>query len=101
MLGTGAGTVVLGVVLVLLGALGATRTSAPRTGRARPDGAVPRGVAGFAASLVPFGVLIGAGGALVRGGDLVATMVAGGLLVPLVAVVGRLVEARRRTARGD
>jgi hypothetical protein len=41
-------------------------------------------------------VLLGAGAALVRGYDLAAAMAVGGVVVPLVGAVGRMVEVRRR-----
>lgn len=82
----GAGIVVLGVVLLVVGAVGASL--AHRT-PGRPT--LPRVLA-----LVPFGVLIGAGAALVRGWDLLAAIVAGAVLVPLVGVGGDLLAARRR-----
>jgi hypothetical protein len=85
----GAVTVVLGLVLVALGATGAT-LAVRETGRPTP---------GRLVRLVPFGVLVGAGAALVRGWDLGATAALGAVLVPLVALLGDLRAARRR-ARG-
>lgn len=70
---------VLGVVLVLLGATGATLTQRrlDRAGRARLALLV----------LIPHGVLIGAGAAMVRGWDLWVAIVAGAVLVPAVGAV--------------
>jgi CHASE2 domain-containing sensor protein len=83
----GPGAVVLGIALLVIGAYGATRLQATR------------GPLAAALALAPFGVLIGAGAALVRGWDLVPTTVAGALLVPFVALAGRSIEARRRRGR--
>jgi hypothetical protein len=82
----GVWVVVLGVLLVVLGALGASLTQG-RGGRP-----TLRRVLG----LVPFGVLIGAGSALVRGWDIGVSLAAGALLVPLVGVMGDVLSARRR-----
>lgn len=78
----------VGVVLVVVGAVGATVTQRrlEEEGRGRR---VPL-------MLVPFGVLIGAGAAIARGWELPGAMAAGAVLVPLVAVVGRWWEVRRR-----
>jgi hypothetical protein len=83
--------VLVGVVLVALGAVGATVTSrhAERGGRATT----------LPVRLVPFGVLVGAGGAMVRGWDLLSSMVVGAVLVPLVGAVGRWLEVRRARGR--
>jgi hypothetical protein len=78
--------VVLGALLVVLGALGASLTQG-RSGRPSL-----RRVLG----LVPFGILIGAGSALVRGWDLTVSLTVGAVLVPLVGVVGDVLAARRR-----
>jgi hypothetical protein len=83
-------TVVLGVALVVLGALGASLT------HRAPSRPTLRRLLG----LVPFGVLIGSGAALVRGWDLLASIVAGALLVPLVGVGGDVLAARRRARSG-
>lgn len=82
----GDGIRVLGLVLVLVAAWGATR-SAPGQGALRT--LLP---------LVPFGVLMGAGAALVRGGGLVPAIVVGAVGVPLVGAVGRVRRARRTSA---
>ena len=78
---------VLGIGLVVLAAVGATTTqrSLEADGRAS--------IAPL--YLVPFGLLLGAGAAMVRGFDLVAAMVVGAVLVPLVGIVGRMIEVRR------
>lgn len=78
----GDGTVVLGLLLVVLGAWGATRS--------QPEGA---GALRSIVPLVPFGVLIGAGAGMVRGGGIVIGLVAGAVAVPLVGAIGRV---RRR-----
>ncbi len=83
-------TTALGAVLALLGATGAT-LAARDPGRPTP---------GRLLRLVPFGVLVGAGAALVRGWDLGVTAALGAVLVPLVAVVGDVRAARRRARRG-
>ncbi len=83
--------VVAGVALLALGAVGATvtqrRLEADRRARWVP------------VALVPYGVLVGAGAALIRGWALPAAMAVGAVLVPLVGVAGRLVELRRRRRR--
>ena len=79
----------LGLVLVLLGATGATLL-----GR---DAGRPTAVRLL--RLAPFGVLVGAGAALVRGWDLGATALLGAVLVPAVAVAGDVIAARRRARR--
>ncbi len=79
---------IAGVVLIVLGALGATvtqrRLEAAHRGRLVP------------VLLVPYGVLMGGGAAFVRGWDLALSMLIGGVFVPLVGVVGRLIDVRRR-----
>jgi hypothetical protein len=82
---------VVGLVLVLLGAVGATVTQRRFEREGRTARALPL--------LVPFGVLIGAGAAIVRGWDLVASMVVGGVLVPVVGAASRLLEVRRGRGR--
>lgn len=80
----------LGLVLVALGATGATVLGGA-SGRPTPLRLL---------RLLPFGVLVGAGAALVRGWDLAATAGLGAVLVPLVAVAGDVLAARRRARRG-
>ena len=86
-------TIVVGALLVLVGATGATLTQRhlDATGRSRLA----------LLALVPYGVLIGAGAALVRGWDLTAALVVGALLVPLVGAAGRLLEVRRARRAGQ
>ncbi|MFA9430414.1 hypothetical protein [Egicoccus sp. AB-alg2] len=84
---------VLGLLLVALGATGATVTQR----RFEQEGRSQRAPLW----LVPFGVLVGAGAALVRGWDLGGSMLAGAILVPLVGAAGRLLEIRRRRRRED
>jgi len=86
----GALTIALGAGLLVLGAGGAGAVHRRQHGRPRPAGVLV---------LAPFGVLIGAGAALVRGWDLGLSAVAGALAVVIVAVVGDVLSARRR-ARG-
>ncbi|MFA9444922.1 hypothetical protein [Egicoccus sp. AB-alg6-2] len=83
---------VLGLLLVLLGATGATLTQRRFELEGRSQHAP--------LWLVPFGILVGAGAALVRGWDLAGSMLIGAVLVPLVGAVGRLLEVRRRNRRG-
>jgi uncharacterized membrane protein YhaH (DUF805 family) len=82
---------VVGVVLVLLGATGATVTQRRLDAEGRSALAL--------LALVPFGVLIGAGAALARGWDLTISLVVGAVLVPVVGALGRLLEVRRRRRR--
>lgn len=89
----GAAAVLLGVVLVVFGAVGATVTQR----RMDDDGRS----AMAPLFLAPFGVLIGAGAAVARGWDPIAAILAGAVLVPLVGVVGRLVEVRRARRDGS
>lgn len=84
-------TVVVGVVLVALGAGGATVTQRRLEAEGRATIAP--------LWLVPFGVLIGAGAAIARGWDLVAAMVVGAVAVPVVGAVGRYLEVRRHRRR--
>lgn len=51
--------------------------------------------------LVPCGAAIGSGAALVRGWDVLGSGVAGAALLPLFAIVSRLVEVRRRARRDE
>lgn len=85
--------VVLGVLFVAAGAIGATVTQR----RLDEKGHSRRALL----ALVPFGVLIGAGAALARGWDPTAALVVGAVLLPVVGAVGRWFEVRRaRRARG-
>ncbi len=84
-------SIVIGAVLLLLGAVGATVSQ---------RGLEERGRASLAPlGLVPFGILMGAGAALIRGWDLWTSILVGAVVVPLVGVVGRLIEVRRRRRR--
>lgn len=83
--------VAVGIVLLALGATGATVTTR------RYEDADLRQLAVLGA--LPFGILIGAGAALVRGWDLVGSMVVGGLVVLVVAGAKQLLDARRRAGR--
>jgi hypothetical protein len=78
---------VVGAGLLLLGAAGAGMVHRRQHGRPAPVSLL---------ALAPFGVLIGAGAALVRSWDLGLAAVAGALAVMLVALVGDLLAARRR-----
>ena len=84
-------TMVVGVVLVALGAGGATVTQRRLEAEGRATIAP--------LWLVPFGVLIGAGAAIARGWDLVAAMVVGAVAVPMVGAVGRYLEVKRHRRR--
>jgi NhaP-type Na+/H+ or K+/H+ antiporter len=85
---------VVGILLVLVGAAGATSTQRWLEARGRATVAP--------LFLVPFGVLIGAGAAFARGFDLAASMLVGAVLVPLVGAAGRYLEVwRHRRRRGD
>ncbi len=84
-------TAAVGVVLVLLGATGATLIQRRLDAEGRSALAL--------LALVPFGVLIGAGAALARGWDLPVSLLVGASLVPVVGAVGRLLEVRRRRRR--
>lgn len=84
----------VGLALLALGAVGATLTqrmlTEQRRGRRIP------------LAMVPFGVLIGAGAALIRGFDLLVALLVGAAVMPAVAVAGRWLEVRRgRSRRGD
>lgn len=83
--------VVIGVALVLVGAVGATTSQRWLEGRGRATVAP--------LLLVPFGVLIGAGASIARGWDLPSAMLVGAVLVPVVGAVGRLLEVRRTRRR--
>jgi hypothetical protein len=85
--------VAIGLVLVALGAIGAS-VAARGFDVGGPAWRVPL-------RLIPFGVLIGGGASLVRGWDLGAGVLVGALTVPLVGTVGRLIEVRRGRASRD
>lgn len=80
--------IAIGAVLLLLGAVGATMSQRGLERRGRAT-LTPLG-------LVPFGVLMGAGGAMIRGWDLWVSMVVGAVFVPVVGIIGRLLEVRRK-----
>lgn len=85
--------VAIGLVLVVLGAVGATVVARGFDGEG-PAWRVPL-------RLIPFGVLIGGGASLVRGWDLGVGLLVGAVLVPLVGTVGRMIEVRHhRSQRG-
>lgn len=79
---------VIGVALLLLGASGAGLMHRRQHGRPGPVSVL---------ALAPFGVLIGAGAALVRGWDLGTSAVVGALAVVVVALGGDVMAARRRS----
>ena len=85
--------IAIGAMLLLLGAVGATvsQRGLERRGRAT---LAPLG-------LVPFGILMGAGAAMMRGWDLWVSMAVGAVVVPVVGAVGRLIEVRRLRRRRD
>lgn len=85
--------VAVGLVLLALGAVGATAVARTFDTADRPT-RVPL-------QLIPFGILVGAGASLVRDWDLLAGVLVGGALVPLVGTVARLLEVRRRRWRRD
>lgn len=80
----------LGVLLLVMGAAGAGAIHRRQHGRPGPASVL---------TLAPFGVLIGAGAALVRGWDLGLSSVAGALAVLVVALGGDVLAARRRAKR--
>lgn len=81
-------SIAIGAALLVLGAVGATVSQ---------RGLEQRGRATLAPlSLVPFGILMGAGAAMIRGWDLWVSMAVGAVVVPLVGVIGRIIEVRRR-----
>ncbi len=82
---------VVGVALVVLGAVGATTTQRWLESQGRASVAP--------VFLIPFGVLIGSGAAIARGWDLATSMVVGAILVPVVGAAGRLIEVRRAKRR--
>ncbi len=79
--------VVVGIVLVAIGAAAATVTQRRLEDAGRPSLAP--------LATVPLGALIGAGAAIARGYDLPISLAVGAVVVPLVGMVGRLVEVRR------
>ena len=81
----------VGALLLLLGATGAGMAHRRQRGRPGPASML---------ALAPFGILIGAGAALVRGWDLGLSAVAGALAVMVVALLGDVLSARRRARRG-
>jgi hypothetical protein len=81
---------VIGLALLLLGAFGASIVHRRQHGRPGASGVL---------ALAPFGILIGAGSALVRGWDLGLSAVAGALVVLVVALGGDVWAARRRARR--
>jgi hypothetical protein len=85
--------VLIGLVLLGLGAAGATAVGRTFDATDRPL-RVPL-------QLVPFGILMGGGAALVRSWDLLAGVAVGAVLVPVVGTIARLVEVRRRRWRRD
>jgi hypothetical protein len=85
--------VAVGLVLLVLGAVGATVTARGFDTTERPNRVPLR--------LVPFGVLIGGGAALVRDWNLAVAILVGAVVIPLVAIVARLIEVRRRRWRRD
>jgi hypothetical protein len=85
--------VAIGLALLVLGAVGATATTRTFDRTDRP--------ARVPLQLIPFGILIGGGAALVRGWDLAAGVLVGAVLVPLVGTTARLLEVRRRRWRRD
>lgn len=84
--------IVVGLLLALLGATGATAVARGFDTSAQPARVPLR--------LVPFGILIGGGAALVRGWDLGVGVLVGAVVIPVVATVFRLIEVRRRRWRG-
>jgi hypothetical protein len=83
----GATQVAVGIALLLLGASGAGAVHRRQRGRPAPAGVL---------ALAPFGILVGAGAALVRGWDLGLSAVAGAFAVAFVALIGDVLAARRR-----
>ena len=84
--------IVVGVVLVALGATGATIT------QRRLEDADRATVAPL--FLIPFGVLIGAGASFARGWSLGSAMLVGAVVVPAIGALGRWWEVRRRRRDG-
>jgi hypothetical protein len=83
--------VAVGLVLLAVGAVGASVVA---------KGFDARGEAWrVPVKLVPFGVLIGGGAALVRDWDLGVGALVGAVLIPVVAALGRMIEVRRHRGR--
>lgn len=82
----------LGLLLVLAGAVGATTLTRRLEFAGRRRAAL--------AAALPLGALIGAGAALVRGGQVIAAGAVGALLLPAVTALAWIVEARRRARSG-
>lgn len=80
-------TVVVGFLALVLGVIGAgvTQRRLERSGRGRW---VPL-------LLVPHGVLVGGGAALVRGWAVALSMTVGAVAIPIAAILGRAWEVRR------
>ncbi|MEX1162687.1 MAG: hypothetical protein WEB03_03805 [Nitriliruptor sp.] len=87
------GAVAVGLVLVLLGATGATVATRGFDGGGSPWRTL--------VTLVPFGILIGGGASLVRGWDLGAGVLVGAIAVPVVGALARMIEVRRHRAERD
>lgn len=83
----------IGLALLVLGAVGATAVA-----RGFDTSEHPRRVP---LQLIPFGVLIGGGAALVRGWDLGVGVLVGAVVVPVVGTALRLIEVRRGRSRRD
>ncbi len=86
----GVATPLIGAALLLLGSFGASAIHRRQHGC--PD-------LSSVLALAPFGLLIGAGAALVRGWDLGLSAVTGALAVLVVALGGDVWAARRRSSR--
>lgn len=85
-------TVVVGAAALVLGVVGAgmTQRRLERAGRGRW---VPL-------LLVPHGVLVGGGAALIRGWVLPLSMIIGAAAIPIAAIAGRAWEVRRAARTG-
>lgn len=83
----GVGVQLLGGALLLFGATGAAMLQRRQHGRPGPASVL---------AFSPFGVLIGAGAALIRGWDLGLSALFGAFVVMVVALVGDVLAARRR-----
>jgi hypothetical protein len=83
---------VVGVALLVLGASGASMLHRRQHGRPAVTSLL---------AIAPFGVLIGAGAALVRGWDLGLSAVAGALVVLVVTLGGDVRSARQRARRAS